>query len=332
MYNKRNKKMTLMLTGSFMVLFVVVILLVQIVTGNMDSSDSADKPASKEIADTQVPKGSGQEESDLKYKETEGNPVWVDKDKDDPEVLMWPIVPKYKPLVHDYYLSNKGNSTIMGLTHNNDKIRQRHYVYLYSRGHYGFDITAEPHTKIYAAADGSVTDIVYIKDNKSLEDYGNRLSISHRGLKIGNNVQTLYAHLSEITVYNGQEVKKGDLIGYSGNTGGSRIPHLHFEVKLNGSNVDPLECLPEFDLTSLKKKPTEEDGFSYSSVKLWNSIDKNKWDFKVYVKANQDISSGAGLIPEGTELELKKFYGGSAVVIFEGKTVNVSSSAVLYTY
>ena len=257
---------------------------------------------------------------------------WIDPDKDDPGKMMWPIVPKYKPLVHDYYLCAKGNKTVAGFTHNNGKVRENHYVYLYSRGHMGFDITAKPGTKVYAAAGGKVSGIVFTKNNKSIEDYGNQISISHKGLDTGANVQTLYAHLSDVTVKSGQEVKKGELIGYSGSTGGSRIPHLHLEVKLDGANVDPLECLPEFDLKALKKKPAEKDGFPHSSVKLWNSINKNKWGFKVYVLANKEISSGGVFIPKGTELQLKSFSGGSAQVKYQEKTITVGSSEVLFTY
>ena len=55
----------------------------------------------------------------------------------------------------------------------------------------------------------------------------------------GFDYQTLYAHLSELKVRNGQKVKRGDVIGLVGNTGLSAGPHLHYEVRKNGEAVDP---------------------------------------------------------------------------------------------
>ena len=54
------------------------------------------------------------------------------------------------------------------------------------------------------------------------------------------NYQTLYAHMSAYNVKAGQKVKRGDIIGYMGNTGMSTGPHIHYEVKKNGIPVDPI--------------------------------------------------------------------------------------------
>jgi murein DD-endopeptidase MepM/ murein hydrolase activator NlpD len=68
--------------------------------------------------------------------------------------------------------------------------------------------------------------------------YGNLVVIDH-----GNNLATAYAHQSRIAVSCGQEVSRGEVIGYVGSTGHSTGPHLHFEVRINGSTVDPLGYL-----------------------------------------------------------------------------------------
>lgn len=94
-----------------------------------------------------------------------------------------------------------------------------------SKRHNGIDIAASIGTPIYAAADGRVVGVadqdLYCRKGA----YGRFVAITHY-----NGLTTLYAHLSLWTVGEGQEVKKGDLIGYMGNTGFSTGPHLHFTV------------------------------------------------------------------------------------------------------
>ena len=71
---------------------------------------------------------------------------------------------------------------------------------------------------------------------KSIESFGLYLCIDH-----GNGLVTLYAHLDSATVKVGQRVARGELIGYMGDSGNATAPCLHFEVRLNGKRIDPLD-------------------------------------------------------------------------------------------
>ena len=102
------------------------------------------------------------------------------------------------------------------------------FSYLYKgKSHNGIDIGGTPiGTPVYAAADGQVQTIGD-NDKSSYQkyQYGKYILLKHN-----NNLSTLYAHLSRIVVGAGTSVSRGDLIGYSGNTGYSTGPHLHFGV------------------------------------------------------------------------------------------------------
>ena len=96
------------------------------------------------------------------------------------------------------------------------------------RSHKGIDLGAPTGTPVYATADGTVAMAEWFSS------YGNYIQLEH-----GGNMETRYAHLSGYTVQAGQQVKKGDLIGYVGSTGRSTGPHLHYEVRVDGEAVDP---------------------------------------------------------------------------------------------
>lgn len=97
-----------------------------------------------------------------------------------------------------------------------------------SRKHTGLDIAAPVGTPIYAAADGTV------ECAKFSGGYGNVVKLSH-----GNGVETYYAHCSKLLVKNGQKIKAGDKIALMGSTGHSTGSHLHFEVRINDTPVNP---------------------------------------------------------------------------------------------
>ena len=97
-----------------------------------------------------------------------------------------------------------------------------------TRTHSGLDIAATTGTSIKACSDGVVKFSGY---NGS---YGNLIIVDN-----GNGVETYYAHCSKLYVNVGDEIKVGDIIGGVGSTGNSTGPHLHLEIRLNGTSVNP---------------------------------------------------------------------------------------------
>jgi len=105
-----------------------------------------------------------------------------------------------------------------------------HPVYKISKFHAGMDFTAPLGTEVYSSGDGTVESV-----SSGKRGMGNFLVINH-----GFGYSSLYAHLESFNVRQGQKVHRGDIIGYVGNTGMSVAPHLHYEIRLNNVNVDPV--------------------------------------------------------------------------------------------
>ncbi len=105
-----------------------------------------------------------------------------------------------------------------------------HPVYKVFKMHTGVDFAATIGTPIYSTADGTID-----KAEVNFSGYGKVLEIDH-----GFGYRTRYAHMHGFAVSKGQHVKRGDLIGYVGNTGLSTAPHLHYEVFVNGIHVNPV--------------------------------------------------------------------------------------------
>ncbi len=105
-----------------------------------------------------------------------------------------------------------------------------HPIYKIKRFHYGLDFTAPVGTEIFTTGDGVIEEI-----ERSYTGYGNKILVNH-----GFGFKTLYAHMSGFNVKLGQKVKRGDVIGYVGNTGTSTAPHLHYEIIKNNEKVNPI--------------------------------------------------------------------------------------------
>ena len=102
----------------------------------------------------------------------------------------------------------------------------------WGRMHEGIDLAVSSGTPVVAAAAGTVIVAGW------MGGYGNLVVVDH-----GGGIATAYGHNTSVTVGVGQQVAQGQLIAYSGNTGHSTGPHVHFEVRINGGAVDPMGYL-----------------------------------------------------------------------------------------
>ncbi len=129
-------------------------------------------------------------------------------------------------------------------------------IYKTTKMHAGIDFTAPQGTPVYATANGRVTTA-----GNTGNGYGNHVIVNH-----GYGYETLYGHLVRVKARNGQEVKRGEVIGWVGSTGKSTGPHLHYEVHKNGTKIDPVyffynDLSPEqFDLI-LKRAAASNQSF-----------------------------------------------------------------------
>ncbi|MFN0204323.1 MAG: M23 family metallopeptidase [Bacteroidia bacterium] len=132
-----------------------------------------------------------------------------------------------------------------------------HPVLKIHKDHTGLDFVAPIGTPAAATADGTV-----VTAGVSSGGYGNQVEIDH-----GYGLTTKYAHLSEVKVKVGQQVKRGDIIALTGNTGLSSGPHLHYEILKNGTKIDPVDFFYG-DLT-----PKEYEKFKKEAEAATNMMD-----------------------------------------------------------
>lgn len=162
----------------------------------------------------------------------------------DRKIAMWSAKPAIQPL------SNK-ELTYLHTTYGT----RFHPVLGYMRDHKGLDFSADVGTPIYATGDA------YVKSAYYSESFGNVIFLDHRF-----GYETRYAHLSKYNVKVGQNVKRGELIGYVGDTGLSKGPHLHYEVLFQGAHVNPINFFQR-DLSNQEyEKVIEEAGRSHESL------------------------------------------------------------------
>ena len=178
----------------------------------------------------------------------------------------WPIMPKYKVAEHDKY-----------------GVRKNHYILFKEREHSGFDITADYGTEVKAIAEGVVICAEFDGTTREGDDefnmgYGNKIEVLNDDGR-----RVVYAHLSEFLVKAGDRVDNNTIIARTGCSGGSRVPHLHIEIRKENTEmtgleytINPLDVLPKIDLDSLDMEFTQEP---YNG--LWKKmVDGSKpWDF-----------------------------------------------------
>lgn len=130
-----------------------------------------------------------------------------------------------------------------------------HPILKYRKFHKGMDFTSPVGTPIYATGNGTV-----VRAQRSAT-FGNVVYIDH-----GYGYRTIYAHMSKMKTSRGKKVKRGDLIGYVGNTGLSAAPHLHYEIHKNDRALNPIYFYYG-DLTPdefvAMQNAAEEEGQSY---------------------------------------------------------------------
>ena len=155
----------------------------------------------------------------------------------DEKSTMWAARPAIQPV------SNKA------LTHLHTTFGERFHPLLgYVRDHKGLDFTADVGTPVYATGDG-VVKIAYF----SLS-FGNVIFLDH-----GYGYETRYAHLSAFNAKKGQPIKRGEIIGFVGDTGLSHGPHLHYEVLFNGQQINPINFFQR-DLSNKEYEKLVEEG------------------------------------------------------------------------
>ena len=154
-------------------------------------------------------------------------------------------IPSIKPIQEDK-LKRK-------VTHMSGFGMRIHPVHKVRKMHAGIDFTAPKGTPIQATGNG-----VVIKVEKKRTGYGTSVIVDH-----GYGYETLYGHMSEVDVKVGERVSKGQKIGLVGSTGTSTAPHCHYEVRINGQTVNPidfvLDGLTPREYQELVKKAGEEN-------------------------------------------------------------------------
>lgn len=170
--------------------------------------------------------------------------------------------------------------------------------WFYSDGseHHALDFRAAVGTPVFGVA--GVVDWVQAWDGKTKtgnQSYGNLVRIRCNDKYRGMSVQCLYAHLSVVNVAVGDQISDGQMIGLSGNTGNSTGPHLHFEVRLNGQRVNPLNWL-DSDFTVAN---------GYVKLGEYTSVDRPEGESKLQTMCIVDATDEIVMKAEALGLPVK---------------------------
>jgi murein DD-endopeptidase MepM/ murein hydrolase activator NlpD len=114
--------------------------------------------------------------------------------------------------------------------------------------HTGIDLAAAKGTPVHCTADGVITNVGWSGG------YGKLVTVDH-----GNGLETYYAHLSQFLVVPGQAVTRGQVIALSGGTGRSTGPHVHYEVRLHGTPLNPYPFLPRMQMMHVASTAVHSD-------------------------------------------------------------------------
>lgn len=146
-------------------------------------------------------------------------------------------IPVSKPM-KNYYISSRYGNRVDPFEKNTVRM------------HKGEDLVGARNANIMATADGKVK----LVDNK--RGFGNYLVLDH-----GNGVETIYAHLKSVKVNPGDRVKRGDLVAIQGDTGRATGEHLHYEVRVNGTSLDPKKFINAGDRMELEYKENKHQWY-----------------------------------------------------------------------
>lgn len=159
---------------------------------------------------------------------------WTAIERAAPTVGTGELVTAYSSPIAQRAISVPSRMPLEGATLTSGFGMRTHPVLGGRRQHQGIDLAAPSGTPVYATADGVISRADWFSS------YGLFISVEH-----GASMQTRYGHLSRLAVAAGDNVKKGDLIGYVGSTGRSTGPHLHYEVRVEGLAVNPIPYMVE---------------------------------------------------------------------------------------
>ncbi len=165
-----------------------------------------------------------------------------------------PVIGAPTPFARAGTVSIPSRMPVEGVRLTSDYGMRYHPVLGGRRAHKGVDLAGPLGTPVHASADAVVSKAEWFSS------YGLYVSLEH-----GADIQTRYGHMSRLNVFAGQQVHKGDVIGYIGTTGRSTGPHLHYEVRIGGVAVNPIPYM-QADMLSAPAAPASDTEMANSGL------------------------------------------------------------------